>query len=192
MATLGPVQVTLRDDATISIRNAELVDAERVRDFFRAVAAGTEMILTCEDEVPDLDGERKFIGDHFDNPGKLCLLAEADGQIISCAGLAAHPRRRARHTAELGISVSADWRGRGVGRAMMECLLNWALTHPMIEKVCLSVWSINAVAIALYRSLGFIEEGRRIGQVRFAPGRAADEVMMGKFVKRPADVQGAM
>jgi ribosomal protein S18 acetylase RimI-like enzyme len=48
-----------------------------------------------------------------------------------------------------------------------------------LHKLSLSVWPHNAAAIALYRKYGFVEEGRRVKQVRRQSGELWDIVDMG-------------
>jgi len=60
---------------------------------------------------------------------------------------------------EIGMAVSREWRGRGVGSALMVAAIEWAREQGL-HKLSLSVWPQNAAAIALYRKYGFVEEGR--------------------------------
>lgn len=79
--------------------------------------------------------------------------------------------------------MAADWRGRGVGRALMDRALEWASRSPL-QKLALSVYAHNAPAIALYRKLGFEEEGRRVAEYLFPDGSYRDDVLMARFVAR--------
>ena len=89
------------------------------------------------------------------------VVAEADGQIIGELSLRAISSRRAvKHVGTLGMSVRADWRGKGVGRALMTDALAWAPTAG-IKRIELYVYCRNAPAIALYEKFGFVVEGRR-------------------------------
>jgi RimJ/RimL family protein N-acetyltransferase len=56
--------------------------------------------------------------------------------------------------------------------------LDWAVTHPQIEKVFLSVFHTNQNAIKLYLSLGFKEEGRHIKAAKQPSGEYVDVVQM--------------
>ena len=60
---------------------------------------------------------------------------------------------------EISIGVEAAWRGRGVGRALLEALVARARSdgHTALS---LSVDARNAPALALYRSIGFVETGQ--------------------------------
>ena len=47
-----------------------------------------------------------------------------------------------------------------------------------LEKLSLAVYAHNLPALSLYRALGFQEEGRRVGEYRFADGSLRDDVLM--------------
>lgn len=81
----------------------------------------------------------------------------------------------------MGIHPKAQ--GLGLGRALVETLLAWADApprdgEPAIERVELYVRADNPRAIALYRSVGFEEEGRRRGFVRTPDGERVDDLVL--------------
>lgn len=82
-----------------------------------------------------------------------------------------------RHVAELGIYVARDWRNQGVGAGLMAHLLDWAGTHPLIERVQLEVLAGNDRAVRLYERCGFVREGVRQRAYRHN-GAFADVIMM--------------
>lgn len=53
----------------------------------------------------------------------------------------------------------ARHRGQGYGREAMQLALNFAFNELNLHRVCLTVFSYNAAAIALYERLGFTREG---------------------------------
>jgi ribosomal protein S18 acetylase RimI-like enzyme len=65
-----------------------------------------------------------------------------------------------RHVGTLGMGVLKDFRGRGIGRRLIEETIAQA-TQLGFEKLELTVHASNERAIALYRRVGFTEEGRR-------------------------------
>ena len=79
--------------------------------------------------------------------------------------------------------VAQEWRHRGVGTALGETLLGWAGEHPQIERVGLTVVSVNAPALNLYRKCGFREEGRLLRRFRLGDGEYVDDIPMVRFVK---------
>ncbi len=98
-------------------------------------------------------------------PGRhdLRVVAEVEGQVIASAGLhPALPLRR-RHCATLGISVLPEHQGRGVGRALMQTMCDYADGWAQLLRLELTVFTDNERAIALYRSVGFRVEGTHRG-----------------------------
>ncbi len=73
------------------------------------------------------------------------------------------------HVARLGIIVSPQVRGRGLGKELMEELLQTA-RHLGLAKVWLSVHRDNVRAIRLYESVGFLCEGFFEDEERDATG----------------------
>lgn len=152
--------------------------------YIRPVAAETEFFILQPDEFPQTDEqERKWVQDHLDHPGQIVLLAEADRTIIGNVSFENGPHRRIAHRGSLGVAVVKEWRGRGVGRMLLETLLDWARANPLIEKVCLDVFATNQTAIRLYKSLGFVEEGLQSKDIKLGPERYVDTLAMCRFVK---------
>jgi len=105
-----------------------------------------------------------------------------EGTFVAVAGSvvlgSVHVEPSSHGYGELGMAVAREWRGRGVGSALMAAAIEWA-RECGLHKLSLSVWPHNAAAIALYRKYGFVEEGRRIKQMRRQSGELWDIVEMG-------------
>ena len=89
--------------------------------------------------------------------------------------------RRMRHVAVLTVAVAPAWRRQGLGRGLLRRGYGWA-ADVGVTKISLNVRAGNAAAIALYRSEGFVEEGRERAQVRTDDGGFEDNVIMGRTV----------
>ena len=79
--------------------------------------------------------------------------------------------------------LQKDNRNMGIGKLLINEILSWAAQHPVIEKVSLRTFSTNSRAIELYRKLGFVEEGRKVKELKFGDDEYVDDVLMYKFVK---------
>ncbi|KQB83374.1 GNAT family N-acetyltransferase [Corynebacterium oculi] len=63
--------------------------------------------------------------------------------------------------ATLGIVIGPEYQDHGYGRDAMTVALRLLFEEMGANKVELRAWEYNARALALYSSLGFVEEGRR-------------------------------
>jgi L-amino acid N-acyltransferase YncA len=154
--------------AEFVVRPAQPDDARAMAEIFAAVAEERDGIAT---EPPVDIGERAA---RFARSMDGSIVAEADGRIIGMIHVEA-----SRHGfGEFGMLVAAGWRGRGVGSALVWAAVDWARGHGL-HKLCLEVFPHNTAAIAMYRSCGFAEEGRRVKQYRRASGELWDAVVMG-------------
>jgi RimJ/RimL family protein N-acetyltransferase len=79
---------------------------------------------------------------------------------------------------EIGMFVAAEWRGRGVGTALVAAAIDWAKARGL-HKLTLSVFPHNEAAIALYQKFGFVEEGLHPKHMRRASGELWDLLDMG-------------
>jgi ribosomal-protein-alanine N-acetyltransferase len=59
------------------------------------------------------------------------------------------------------VAVHPDFRGRGVGAALIDALIEWARRLWELSDFTLEVRASNVAAIRLYQNAGFREEGRR-------------------------------
>jgi RimJ/RimL family protein N-acetyltransferase len=83
----------------------------------------------------------------------------------------------ARH-AEVGISLLSSETGKGYGTDALRVLIDYAFTRRNLRRVHLIVLASNERAIASYRKLGFVEEGR-LREHCWVRGAYVDEVRMG-------------
>lgn len=80
------------------------------------------------------------------------------------------------------MMIQKDYRSMGIGKRLIAELLKWAEENPLIEKVNLAVFSTNEGAIALYKKMGFTEEGRKKNEIKTGENEYADDVLMFKLV----------
>lgn len=94
----------------------------------------------------------------------LQLVAELEGEVVALGGLdVVSPRVRRRHVMGLGMAVARAAQGRGVGRALMQALVDYADRWAQVLRIELNVYTDNAAAIALYLRFGFRIEGTHRG-----------------------------
>lgn len=111
----------------------------------------------------------------------LFLLAEVQGKIVGYTRCQGNTLTRFRHKAELGLCVSKDYWGCGIGRTLLEIVLLWAKKAGLM-KITLTVVQTNTTALDLYMKLGFAQEGVLVSDRRHKDGEFYNTVLMGKFV----------
>ena len=79
----------------------------------------------------------------------------------------------------LTIAVAANWRSRGIGRAILSGAVREA-ADAGARAMFLEVDEANAAALALYRRFGFVKVGERPGYYRRNDGSRALAVVMRK------------
>ena len=168
------------ETADILIRAAEPSDAA-------AISALLGQVGTFEGtlQLPDMPvASRLDVHQRVDTQG--CkLVALARGEVIGVAGLhLQQPSLRRGHVRGLAIGLAPQQQGRGIGRMLMTRLLEWADNWSGVLRVELLVHVDNNRAIALYRSLGFIEEGRHKAYA-LKNGRYVDSISMARLHPNP-------
>lgn len=147
----------------------------------REIARVPGRFASRPDEIDD-DAVRALIVALDDDGHGHYLVAERAGTVVGHAFLERLSLAATSHVVRLTIGVHEGHQRSGVGRALMGELLRWARAHPHVEKVELQVRSSNEPAIALYRSLGFVEEGRKTRRLKTGPDEYLDDIYMALWV----------
>jgi acetyltransferase len=149
----------LRDGSRLPIRPMTPEDEPRIQDAF--------LRLTPEDvrlrffsplrvlhhdlaaQLVNIDYDRAMAFVAFEPPG------DERSSVVATGRLAADPDRQ---RAEYAVTVRSDWQGRGVGRALMLKLIDYARSRG-IRELFGYVLRENATMLAVSRRLGFTVRG---------------------------------
>jgi RimJ/RimL family protein N-acetyltransferase len=186
MGRIEPKAFVLRDGRSGIIRTAQECDGSQVLSHIDSVLAEAEYtVTTLDDDSEDYTIEKitEWIKKHAENEGHLIAVAEIGGRIVGSVDFHNGQRKRIEHVGSLAIIVHKDYRRLGVGQALMESVIEWAAEQQVIEKIGLGVFSNNVRAINLYKKLGFIEEGRRVKEIKIGPDNYIDSILMYKMVR---------
>jgi len=165
----------------MNIRQAIADDAENLLDFLKAFwADGCDTVIT-RSSLPNLQQEREWLSKRIGEDA-VVFVAERDGKIVGIIEATVPNQAEFRHTCELGISVLLAFRKQGIGKKLIQRVLDWAEEN-CLGIIDLHVFSNNKSAIALYSSMGFVEDGRREGAVKLNDGTFCDLVHMSKHTK---------
>ena len=102
---------------------------------------------------------RKFVLGNIraGNPG---FVAVKDGCVVGWCDICRMDRLVYQHAGVLGMGITREFRGQGLGRRLILAALKRA-READIERVELTVYASNRRAIRLYKSVGFVREGIR-------------------------------
>jgi len=174
-------EFTLKDGSTLIVRDATFNDAIALNQMVAKVFGSTDQVLTSVAEfkkIGTLELQLKRIKNYTESVGKCLFVAEIDQKMVGTLDFWNGHRKRIAHTGEYGMGVLPDYRNKGIGTCLIEVLLKWAKENPLIEKVKLGVFSTNTRGIHLYKKMGFIEEGRKIDEVKTENGSYIDVIDM--------------
>lgn len=165
----------------VTFRNARPEDASILAEAGREIAKTPGRLASRPDELKDESFKEKIIA-LSNNDSGLYLVIEENGTIVGHALLDPHKLANTSHVVSLTIAIHEGHQGKGLGKKLMQYLIEWTKGHSKIEKFELQVRSSNTRAINLYKSLGFIEEGRKTKRLKYGPNEYLDDVYMALWV----------
>lgn len=183
MSSIIPVKVKLKTGVEAIIRNAKLKDAQNLLNITMSVIQERKYLVTLPDEFHVKAGdERDWIKLHLDNPNNILLIALIEDKIAGAIDFHNIPRIQMQHRGVFGMLVAKEWRGKGVGSALLAALINWGENNSVIEKISLSVMANNKEALGLYEKFGFQVEGVNIKECKLKDGSYIDVIQMYRFI----------
>ena len=162
---------------TITIRAAGADDAGAICAIYNQGIA--DRIATLDTALRTSDERRAWLAERGERHP--VIVAEASGTVVGWASLNCfNPRAAYDHVADFSIYVERSWRGKGVGRRLLDQLIELARTIGY-HKMVLAALEHNRPGAALYKSAGFERVGvyREQGQL---DGRWVDVLVMEKIL----------
>lgn len=111
----------------------------------------------------------------------LFVIADADDRAIGHVGLYQIDHRRRSADFAIVIGDRSVW-GGGVGRACSRFAIEFGFDMLNLRRIQLQVLATNERAAHLYRSLGFVDEGR-LRQAHWQQGAYVDMLLMGLLIE---------
>jgi len=140
----------------VQLRLARLDDAAAIADIYNHVV--TTSTATFEMVPRDVAEQQRWLRERS---GAHAVLVAEDGEMVT--GFAAlspyHARPAYRTTVESSVYVHQDHQGSGVGRALVERLMEVATEHGFHAAIA-RIGADNEASIRLHRAAGFEQVGR--------------------------------
>ncbi|WP_342513823.1 GNAT family N-acetyltransferase [Sporosarcina sp. FSL K6-1522] len=173
----------LKDGQEVAITEATTTYAQQMIDFYNIVGGETDFLSFGGNEFSrEVEEYQAFIATTQQEQNSIILLATLHDEIIGIASITSSQKDRTKHVGTLGIVVSERFTGQGLGRVLMEQLIEWAASNGVTNKISLVTREDNLLAIELYEKLGFEKEGL-ILKDSFIHGVYYNTLVMGLFVK---------
>ena len=154
-------RIELKDGREALLRHGTAADGAAVFENFNQTHAATDYRLYYPDENSfTAEQEGRFLERKAESAHEGEIIAILDGRVVGTAGIdAIGTKYKVRHRAEFGISVSRDYWGLGVGRALMDACIECA-RQAGYTQLELTAVAENERALEMYRKAGFVEFGR--------------------------------
>lgn len=158
-------EVLLKNGKECVLKNPRIRDAERLIQYMKDTAKESQFLLRYPEEVTmTVEDEAYFIKGMNESQDAFMMLAEVDGRLAgNCSLSALGNKLRMKHRCNIAIALYEEFCGQGIGKVMMEYLLEQA-KNMGFEQAELEVVARNERAIALYEKLGF----ERVGTIPYA------------------------
>jgi RimJ/RimL family protein N-acetyltransferase len=177
----GPISahgVVLKDGRNAELRLARPDDARAITAFVNLVGGERRYVLR-ERATWTLGEERETLRS-ANGKRSAFFVAVVDGRLSGLLNIHRGPWPKNEHVTEFGMACLPTCRRVGLGTALVHRALDWSGSVGA-RKVTLEVFSSNQAAIALYRKLGFEEEGRRRRQY-LVEGELVDGIWMARWL----------
>ncbi|MET3730055.1 RimJ/RimL family protein N-acetyltransferase [Fictibacillus halophilus] len=171
--------VYLKNQSNVNIRRVTTDDAQNMINFYNVVGGESDFLSFGAGEFKlDLQEYKDYITATSKELNSIMLIAEIDSKIIGIATINSPQKERTKHVGTLGIVVSEKYTGMGLGKILMNELLEWARLNGITKKISLVTNENNSKAIELYKKLGFEKEGL-LKHDNFIKGNYHNTVVMG-------------
>lgn len=129
-----------------------------IQDFWSAVdSVAREHKYLAFLEGPPIHLTREFVLEQINNDWPQ-FVAIHEGKVIGWCDISSLDRPVFAHIGSLGMGVLAAYRGKGIGRALIDASLQKAKLKGL-TRIELTVRENNKLAISLYKKFGFVSEG---------------------------------
>ena len=150
----------LKSGKSIVIREVETHEAEKLIDLKMSYIKNTTTIpLLLEEYQNNPKVELKLITEYQKSTNSILLVAEVENELIGNIDLTGSKRSKMYHTGMIGMGIKEKWRNQGLGKILIESVIDWAKNESEIELIWLDVYASNELGYNLYKNTGFIVSG---------------------------------
>lgn len=160
MKKFESIEIRLKNGKVVTIRQAEITDAEKLLNTIKNYIPQSEFIPILEKEIKlTIEQEKEWIKYFLTYENSLLLVAEYENNIIGNIDLTGKQRKVMEHTALIGMGILKEWRNIGLGTKLISLIIEWSKKNPILELIWLQVYTENKLGLGIYHKMGFVESG---------------------------------
>lgn len=153
-------EVKLKNGKTAILRNPTKEDVKAMIEYLNIVGGESDFLTFGKNEFKiSLEAEEEYIKKNNEMQNCEIVLAIINDKVVGIASINSLQKERMKHNGILGISLSKEYWGVGLGSAVMDYLIEWSKSNGITKKVSLLVREDNERGIKLYEKFGFEREG---------------------------------
>ncbi|WBQ05660.1 GNAT family N-acetyltransferase [Kribbella sp. CA-293567] len=138
----------------MDIRPAVVTDWAAIWPFFSAIVSAQET-YTYDPALTAEQAEALWMSPSASPLARTTVAIDADGKVLGSANMYPNRPGPGAHVASASFMVDAAARGRGVGRALCQDMIDWAGRNGFRSIQFNAVVESNTTAVRLWQSLGF-------------------------------------
>ena len=159
----------------VTLRAFRRSDTEILHAYWSDIGMSTR----ASNRVPrpyTLEAARSLFEEFEKDESMARFVIEVEGEVVGDCSL--HDIDLHNRTCEVGIALGRPHWSKGYGQEALGVLVDYAFSHYNMHRVALEVLADDPRAVACYRKVGFVEEGR-LRQRDWREGEYHDVLLMG-------------
>ncbi len=169
----------LPDATQVTLRPARPEDAAAIIAAVRSSSEERSYVL-MEIYGRDAAAQRAYL-ESLDPGHNLFLVATVNDAVVGILALTDTPLcRGAVPAVAAGVHLVKDWRGRGIGSALLRYAMRWAAAHGY-RRIEADIFTLNKRSLHLFRKAGFREDPCRTRRV-LVGAQQINEVVLAKHL----------
>ena len=175
---------TALKETNVQIRDALETDLVGILHIYNDAVQNSTAIWN--DRIVDLDNRRAWLAERHEQGYPVLVAIDEQYEVAGYASFGPwRPHDGFRHTVENSVYVSPDHRGSGIGRSLMQALIERA-RHLEKHVMVAFIESENRASVHMHQQLGFIHVGQ-MRQVGCKFSRWLDLTMMQLTLNRTSN-----
>ncbi|GAA1638076.1 GNAT family N-acetyltransferase [Kribbella alba] len=141
-------------ESTLQIRAASAEDWPAIWPFFREIVTASET-YAYDPAITEEQARGLWMSPSTARQSRTTVAVDADGTVLGSANMYPNRPGPGAHVASASFMVDASKRGKGVGRALCQDMIDWAGAEGFRSIQFNAVVETNEHAVKLWQDLGF-------------------------------------